>query len=132
MGKNVYSHNEIFFNGNFQVKDAIYHLIENKGGFYDVYQYEDNQGSSDMNTLADRANVREELRNTSTVDLLKPQRKFFSCTMANPKTPRTPRSNSTLLGIFQKEKKIITIEELWYRGLPNVARYCLWPVLIGN
>ena len=37
-----------------------------------------------------------------------------------------------LMNLFKKDQKIITLKELWYRGLPNMSRYCLWPILIGN
>jgi hypothetical protein len=33
---------------------------------------------------------------------------------------------------FSKKEDLITLDQLWYRGLPNLARYCLWPIFIGN
>jgi len=26
----------------------------------------------------------------------------------------------------------VTLSQVWYLGLPTIARYCLWPILIGN
>jgi hypothetical protein len=36
------------------------------------------------------------------------------------------------LNLFNKKETLITLDQLWYRGLPNLARFCLWPILIGN
>ena len=67
---------------------------------------------------------------------------MFGCGAANPKPAKTnmqksQQQNATgtdkILSIlnFEKNPKI-TIDQLWYRGLPNMARHCLWPILIGN
>jgi hypothetical protein len=37
-----------------------------------------------------------------------------------------------LKNMFNKKEPVLSIDQLWYRGLPNIARYCLWPILIGN
>ena len=51
---------------------------------------------------------------------------FLSCAQPNKKhaysqnqtfTPRTNK-NEGFFNMFKKEEKIITVKELWYRGLP--------------
>ena len=35
-------------------------------------------------------------------------------------------------GMFNRKEVPITLVQTWYLGLPNIARYTLWPILIGN
>mmetsp|Transcript_28778 Transcript_28778/g.43466 ORF Transcript_28778/g.43466 Transcript_28778/m.43466 type:complete len:105 (+) Transcript_28778:3213-3527(+) len=45
------------------------------------------------------------------------------------------KSESTfdkMMGLFKPKSPILSLEQLWYLGLPNLARYCVWPILIGN
>lgn len=35
-------------------------------------------------------------------------------------------------GMFNRKEVRITLVQTWHLGLPNIARYCLWPILIGN
>jgi len=37
-----------------------------------------------------------------------------------------------LRNMFHKKEPVLSIDQFWYRGLPNIARYCLWPIMIGN
>lgn len=50
--------------------------------------------------------------------------------------PSKPQNDTSpfdkFMGIFNKKEMPITLNQIWYRGLPNNARYCLWPILIGN
>lgn len=34
--------------------------------------------------------------------------------------------------LLKKKEQPFTLDQLWYFGMPNMARYCLWPILIGN
>ena len=50
---------------------------------------------------------------------------FLMCTQPNKKssynqsqTPRTNNSMHDFFNIFKKDEMIITVKELWYRGLP--------------
>lgn len=37
-----------------------------------------------------------------------------------------------LITIFSKKETAINLEHLWHKGLPSIARFCIWPILIGN
>ena len=37
-----------------------------------------------------------------------------------------------LMTMFQKKERSANLEDLWQQGLPNIARFCIWPILIGN
>jgi len=66
------------------------------------------------------------------------------CGLGGMKKSNSTQSNSSIgevqevtamqrfKSIFNKKELPFTIDQLWYRGIPNMARYCVWPLLIGN
>lgn len=36
------------------------------------------------------------------------------------------------MNLLKQQEEPCTLAQLWHRGLPNIARYCIWPILIGN